>query len=402
MQSACLFLADGSVFPGISFGAPPFRLEDLVPGEEQAKGAGEVVFNTAMSGYHEVLTDPSYTGQIVTMTYPHIGNYGTTDVWSETGPEPGTDRPGVKVAGFVLRSLYDGPVGPGRRPLPEFLAAQGTPGITDVDTRGLTLHLRDEGSVSGVIVEAPEGFERWRPQETMPGEFRSRVMEFLAAFPEMEGRNLVTEVGTTAEEVINPEGSPHIALLDCGVKGNIVRELVARGARVSVWPSSADPKNILEEVPDAVVVSNGPGDPAVLGYQIESVQRLMSEKPTLGICLGHQLISEAVGAKTYKMKFGHHGVNHPVRDEQSGHVFVTSQNHGFAVEEESLPQNVAVWLKNANDGSIEGIKLSDRPVMSAQFHPEAAPGPRDARWIFDEFMELVRSASTSATGARRD
>jgi carbamoyl-phosphate synthase small subunit len=399
MQAACLFLADGSVYPGIAFGAPPFHIDDLEPGSEPQKGAGEVVFNTAMSGYHEVLTDPSYTGQIVTMTYPHIGNYGTDQEWSETGPEPGAERPGIKVAGFVLRSLYDGPVGPGRRPLDEFLAAHNTPGITDVDTRGLTLHLRDEGSVSGVIVAAPEGFQRWRPKETIPEEFRERVLAYLKAFPEMEGRNLVTEVGTTAEEVINPSGSPHVALLDCGVKGNIVRELVERGAKVSVWPSSADPEAILEEGPDAVVVSNGPGDPAVLGYQIESVKRLMEEKPTLGICLGHQLISEAVGARTYKMKFGHHGVNHPVRDEQTGRVFVTSQNHGFAVDEESLPENVTVWLKNANDGSIEGIRFADRPVMSAQFHPEAAPGPRDARWIFDDFVELVKSGTSPATGS---
>ena len=397
MQAALLFLADGSVYPGVSFGASPLTLEDLTPGEERNKGAGEVVFNTAMSGYHEVLTDPSYTGQLVTMTYPHIGNYGTNDEWSEVGPEPGADRPGVKVAGFVLRSLYDGPVGPGRKPLPDFLADHGTPGITDVDTRGLTLHLRDEGSVNGIIIAAPEGFERWRPQETIPEEFRSRVLEYLKAFPVMEGRNLVTEVGTTAEEVINPEGSPHVALLDCGVKGNIVRELTERGAKVSVWPSSAAPEAILKTGPDAVVVSNGPGDPAVLGYQIESVQRLMREKPTLGICLGHQLISEAAGARTYKMKFGHHGVNHPVRDEQTGRVFVTSQNHGFAVEEESLPANVTVWLKNANDGSIEGIRLSDIPVMSAQFHPEASPGPRDARWIFDDFMELVRSGSAKSS-----
>lgn len=393
MQAALLFLTDGSVFPGISFGAPPIDIEDLVPGDERAKGAGEVVFNTAMSGYHEVLTDPSYMGQIVTMTYPHIGNYGTNDEWSETGPEPGTDRPGVKVAGFVLRSLYEGPVGAGRRALTEFLATHGTPGITDVDTRGLTLHLRDEGSASGVIVAAPAGFERWRPEATIPEAFRDRVLAYLRAFPEMEGRNLVTEVGTTAEEIINPDGSPHVALLDCGVKGNIVRELVSRGARVSVWPSTAAPEDILAQGPDAVVVSNGPGDPAVLGSQIEGVRRLMAEKPTLGICLGHQLISEAVGARTYKMKFGHHGVNHPVRDEQSGHVFVTSQNHGFAVDEESLPANVTVWLKNANDGSIEGIKLTDRPVMSAQFHPEAAPGPRDARWIFDNFVELVRNTT---------
>ena len=391
MQAALLFLADGSVFPGTSFGAEPLEVDQLTPGEAREKGAGEVVFNTAMSGYHEVLTDPSYSGQIVTMTYPHIGNYGNNDEWSEVGPEPASDRSGVKAAAFVLRSLYEGPVAHERVPLSDFLARHNTPGITDVDTRGLTLHLRDEGSVNGVIVAAPEGFRRWRAEETIPREFRSRVLEYLRAFPEMEGRNLVTEVGTTVEEIINPEGSPHIALLDCGVKGNIVRELVSRGARVSVWPSSADPEEILAGDPDALVVSNGPGDPAVLAYQIESVKRLMSEKPTLGICLGHQLISEAIGAKTYKMKFGHHGVNHPVRDEQTGKVFVTSQNHGFAVEEESLPENATVWLKNANDGSIEGIKLTDVPVLSAQFHPEASPGPRDARWIFEDFMELLRS-----------
>ena len=396
MQAALLILADGTIFPGMSFGASPLTIDDLDPGEERAKGAGEVVFNTAMSGYHEVLTDPSYAGQIVTMTYPHIGNYGTNDEWSETGPEPGTERPGVKVAGFVLRSLYDGPVGPGRHALSEFLHAHATPGITDVDTRGLTLRLRDGGSANGAIVAAPAGFERWRPEETLPEAFLERVVTYLKAFPEMEGRNLITGVGTTAEEVIHPEGSPHVALLDCGVKGNIVRELVSRGAKVSVWPSTADVGAILEEGPDAVVVSNGPGDPAVLGGQVESVKRLMDEKPTLGICLGHQLIAEAVGAQTYKMKFGHHGVNHPVRDEQSGRVFVTSQNHGFAVEEGSLPENVTVWLKNANDGSIEGIKLADTPVMSAQFHPEASPGPRDARWIFDDFLEMVRSSATGS------
>ncbi|MFO8063435.1 MAG: glutamine-hydrolyzing carbamoyl-phosphate synthase small subunit [Spirochaetia bacterium] len=391
MQEAILFLADGSMFPGTSFGAPPLELSRLTPGVALEKGAGEVVFNTAMSGYHEVLTDPSYMGQIVTMTYPHVGNYGDDDEWSEVGPEPSSERSGVKVAAIVLRSLYDGPVGHGRTSLPDFLSRHGTPGITDVDTRGLTLHLRDEGSSNGVIVAAPEGFQRRRAEETISQEFRARVLEYLRAFPVMEGRNLVTEVGTTAEEIINPEGSPHVALLDCGVKGNIVRELVSRGARVSVWPSSADPEAILADNPDALVVSNGPGDPAVLGDQIKSVKRLMNEKPTLGVCLGHQLISEAVGAKTYKMKFGHHGVNHPVRDEQTGKVFVTSQNHGFAVEEESLPENVTVWLKNANDGSIEGIKLTDLPVLSAQFHPEASPGPRDARWIFEDFMELVRS-----------
>lgn len=391
MQAALLILADGQIFPGTAFGAPPLVSDELIPGEAREKGAGEVVFNTAMSGYHEVLTDPSYTGQIVTMTYPHVGNYGDDDEWSEVGPEPSGDRSGIKAAAFVLRSLYDGPVGHGRTALPEFLARHNTPGITDVDTRGLTLHLRDEGSVNGIIVAAPTGFQRWRMEETIPEEFRARVLEYLRGFPAMEGRNLVTEVGTTGEEIINPEGRPHVAVLDCGVKGNIVRELVSHGARVSVWPSSAKPETILSENPDALVVSNGPGDPAVLGDQIESVKRLMSEKPTLGICLGHQLISEAVGAKTYKMKFGHHGVNHPVRDEQTGRVFVTSQNHGFAVEEESLPENVTVWLKNANDGSIEGIKLTDIPVLSAQFHPEASPGPRDARWIFEDFMKLVRS-----------
>ncbi|MFP4066505.1 MAG: glutamine-hydrolyzing carbamoyl-phosphate synthase small subunit [Spirochaetaceae bacterium] len=397
MQAALLFLADGTMFPGYAFGAPPLTLEDLRPGEARAKGAGEVVFNTAMSGYHEVLTDPSYTGQIVTMTYPHVGNYGTDQQWSETGPEPGTDRPGVKVAGFALRSLYDGPVGPGRRSLPQFLAEHGTPGITDVDTRGLTLHLRDEGSSNGVIVAAPAGFERARAEHTIPEEFRRKVLAYLEAFPAMEGRNLVGEVGSPTPEIVNPEGSPHVALLDCGVKGNIVRELVSRGARVSIWPSTADPKEVLDSGAQAVVLSNGPGDPAVLGPQIDSAKRLMAERPTLGVCLGHQLIAEAAGAKTYKMKFGHHGVNHPVRDEETGRVFVTSQNHGFAVEEETLPGNVSVWLRNANDGSVEGLKLTDIPVMSAQFHPEAAPGPQDARWIFDEFLKLLRSKQASGT-----
>lgn len=378
-----LILEDASVYAGYGFGAEPLSVDDLHPASSDLRSAGEVVFNTAMSGYHEVLTDPSYSGQLVVMTYPHIGNYGADPAWSEIGPD-GEGGRSVKAAGFVLRSNYDGPVPDGRITLDEFLKQGDVPGITDIDTRRLTLHLRDTGSKTGLIVHKP-GFDG----AELPAEDLSRIQEYLKAFPTMVGRNLVGMVGSPGIIELNPEGSPHIALLDCGSKANIVRELTSRGCRITVVPSSTGPADILALGADAVLASNGPGDPAVLETQTEGLASLIGKTPIFGICLGHQLISQALGAKTVKMKFGHHGVNHPVRDERTGKVFVTSQNHGFTVDEASLPDGVQVWFRNANDRSVEGIADDARSIYTAQFHPESAPGPHDSSWIFDAFLDAI-------------
>ncbi len=378
-----LVLSDGSVYSGLGFGAPALTLEELDTAPTPEKSVGEVVFNTAMSGYHEVLTDPSYTGQLVAMTYPHMGNYGTFADWSEIGPEGPAQRVGVKAAGFVIRSLYRGPVPEGRATLHEFLVAGATPGISEIDTRRLTLSLRNEGTRNGVILERPGGAE-------LSAAELGRVKAFLAAFPLMEGRNLIGDVGTTEVTEVNAGGTPRIALLDCGAKANIIRELVALGCSVSVLPSVATASTVREGGYDALLVSNGPGDPAVLAQQVETLRSLVGETPLLGICLGHQLIAEAIGARTHKMSFGHHGVNHPVRDEITRRVFVTSQNHGFAVDEDSLPEGAMVWLRNANDQSVEGLLDTSRRIRTAQFHPESAPGPHDSKWIFASFLEMIK------------
>ncbi|MFP4114744.1 MAG: glutamine-hydrolyzing carbamoyl-phosphate synthase small subunit [Spirochaetota bacterium] len=384
MRERCfLVLADGTQFPGTSFGYPAPTIAELSVDGAAPKSIGEVVFNTAMSGYYEVLTDPSYSGQLVAMTYPHIGNYGCDPAWGEVGPEDTDGRSGVKPAAFIVRSHYDGPVPEGRRTLHEFLLENETPGITGVDTRRLTLRLRDEGSVNGVIVRPSQGDELSEVE-------LERVSNVLRAFPEMEGRDLIGDVGSRETLVINKEGNPHIALLDCGSKANIIRRLVALGCRVTLLPNTADDAMVDRAGADALFVSNGPGDPAVLERQVALIKESIGKRPVLGICLGHQLIAEALGAKTYKMKFGHHGVNHPVRDERTKRVFVTSQNHGFAVDEDSLPDGCEVWFRNANDRSIEGLVLDDLRIRTTQFHPESAPGPYDSHWIFESFLESLR------------
>ncbi|AEJ61686.1 carbamoyl-phosphate synthase, small subunit [Spirochaeta thermophila DSM 6578] len=385
MEERCaLVLEDGMVFYGTSFGAPALPIERLTPGLKPLEGVGEVVFNTGMVGYFEILTDPSYTGQIVTMTYPHIGNYGVDEAWCESGPEEGRRK--VKAAGFVIRSLYDGPVPEGRMSLHEYLASQGIPGITGVDTRALTLRLRDGGSPFGVIVAVPHGREMLNDEE------RTRVVEYLTSIPHMEGANLIGYVGT--HQVVDLEGRrpPHFAVIDCGIKANIIRELKARDVQVTLFPSSVGADELLTPEFDAVLFSNGPGDPAVLTEQIDLARSLIGKKPLFGVCLGHQIISLAFGAKTYKMKFGHHGINNPVRDEFTRRVFVTSQNHGFAVDEETLPDDLLVWFRNANDATVEGIAHRDLPVKASQFHPEAGPGPHDCSWIFDEFISTALRA----------
>ena len=371
IKDGCLVLEDGSVFTGKIFGADPGDLSE-----------GEVVFNTGMSGYHEILTDPSYTGQIVTMTYPHIGNYGDTAGWNESGPED-ESRKTVKARALVVRSFYRGMVGNGRRRLDDFLKESGICGISEVDTRALTLKLREWGSCRGCIIGCCVSGDEADPEAVNEAVVR------LASMPPMEGQNLVGGVGTEKEVIINPEGKTLFAVIDCGIKSGIIRELTARKIAVWLYPSDSEADEVLKYKPAGVLFSNGPGDPAVLERQIALVRDLIGRIPVFGICLGHQLISLALGGETYKMKFGHHGINNPVRDELTGKVYVSSQNHGFAVKEDSLPGDTRLWFKNANDGSVEGIISSSRNIASVQFHPEASPGPADTSWIFDHFIKTA-------------
>lgn len=380
-EKAALVLADGEVFYGESFGFEALFPEQLA--QDRSLGTGEVVFNTGMCGYHEILTDPSYAGQIVVMTYPLIGNYGSDPKWNEGGPEKGVTRKAVKATGFAVKHLYEGPVPRGRIPLHQFLQDQGVPGIAGIDTRRLTLHLRDRGTPTGVIVRIPQGKKELSKSQAKD------VVSFLNAFPPMEGRNLVGEVGTIKAVTVNREGRKHIALIDCGTKGGIVKQLEILGARVSILPSTSSVGEVLNLKPQGVLFSNGPGDPAVLGPQIELCAKLIGKVPVFGICLGHQIIALAMGGRTYKMPFGHHGVNHPVVDLRDGRVYVTSQNHGFAVDPRSLPLGLQVWMKNANDGTVEGLYHEELPVRCVQFHPEACPGPWDTRWIFQDFLRYT-------------
>jgi carbamoyl-phosphate synthase small subunit len=406
MYSSFLILEDGQIFPGKSFGLPPLKAADLEHNTTEAdlvkaRGAklpaGEVVFNTGMAGYHEIITDPSYSGQIIVMTYPHIGNYGTDQEWNEMGPGEGEPAQYLKAAGMVIRSLYDGPLPHGRKSLHEFMLDYKTTGITDIDTRRLTLHLRESGSLTGLIVQASDKLapetsvsaKHYTENHFLSQTDLTRCLGFLAGFPKMEGRNLVYELNRNNILTINQGGAPHISLIDCGAKANIIREMVNLGCQVSLVPNAISSGDLLALKQDAILISNGPGDPAVLNNIIQLTKDCLGKKPVFGICLGHQLISLALGARTYKLKFGHHGVNNPVRDEETGIVQVTSQNHGFAVEEKSLPAGCQVRFRNVNDQTIEGIIDRKLPTLTAQFHPEAAPGPRDSLWIFKSFLELI-------------
>ncbi|MBI9103076.1 MAG: glutamine-hydrolyzing carbamoyl-phosphate synthase small subunit [Spirochaetales bacterium] len=384
-----LLLDDGTVFAGKGFGFPLPKAEEL--GEynrEERQSSGEVVFNTGMCGYHEILTDPSYTGQIVAMTYPLIGNYGTDDEWSETLSSSVDIKNKIKASGLIIRSLYDGPVTEGRKSLDEYLKENRICGLTEVDTRALTLKIRNDGMPKGVFL-APVNDEA----KLLSEDEIAKGLKYLGSFPDMQGRNLVTGQDVKLSEEHNPNGSPHIALVDCGIKENILKQLLERGCRVTVFPHASRSSELLSVNPDCAFFSNGPGDPAVLTPIIDCAGELLGKLPVFGICLGHQIISLALGARTEKMSFGHHGVNNPVRDERSGKVYVTSQNHGFMVVGDSLPSKVDIWFKNANDGTVEGVISDNLKVATAQFHPESAPGPEDTYWIFDEFLKIIGQVS---------
>jgi carbamoyl-phosphate synthase small subunit len=363
-QLGLLLLEDGSVFEGRA-AAPGTRF-------------GEVVFNTSMTGYQEVLTDPSYRGQIVVMTQPHIGNYGVSEGAAESA------RPWVE--GFVVRKLTAEPSGEATErsggDLPGLLRRSGIPALDGLDTRAVVRRIRERGALRGVL--------------TTERSDAGALAAELADFPPMTGRALVDEVTCAEPWALAAEGEErcHLAVYDYGVKRNILRSLVRRGARVTVLPARTPAAECLALGPDGVVLSNGPGDPEPLTGIIEEVRSLAaSGKPVFGICLGHQLLGLALGGRTFKLKFGHHGGNQPVQDLATGRVAITSQNHGFSVDPESLPADVRPTHVNLNDGTLEGLALAGRPVFAAQYHPEAAPGPHEAGALFDAFLDAVRGRS---------
>ena len=372
-SSAILVLEDGSVFKGLAIGASGISV-------------GEVVFNTAMSGYQEILTDPSYARQIVTLTYPHIGNTGTNTEDEESSS--------IWAAGLVIRDLpllasnYRN-----EQSLSDYLSSRNIVGIADIDTRRLTRILREKGAQNGCLMAGDNIDE-------------AKALAQAKAFAGLKGMDLAKEV-TVTESYRWTEGSwewgqghsekpagelPwHVVAFDYGVKRNILRMLVDRGCRLTVVPAQTPAADVLAMNPDGIFLSNGPGDPEPCTYAIEAIQELLkTEIPIFGICLGHQLLALASGAKTAKMKFGHHGANHPVQNIDDGTVLITSQNHGFAADESSLPDTLRVTHKSLFDGSLQGIHRTDKPAFSFQGHPEASPGPHDAAPLFDHFIELMR------------
>ncbi|MFO0800937.1 MAG: glutamine-hydrolyzing carbamoyl-phosphate synthase small subunit [Gemmataceae bacterium] len=367
-MQAKLALEDGTVYTGRAFGAA-------------AESAGEVVFNTSMTGYQEVLTDPSYTGQIVTMTYPLIGNYGTTALDAESEK--------VRVAGFVVRELTKVPSNfRSTRDLDGYLRAAGVTGIEGIDTRALVRRLRVRGAMNGVL-SATESDD-------------AALVARAKAFPGMAGRDLVREVvptkaftwtegfGRFAEHVLPARPADrHVVAVDYGMKWNILRCLTQVGCKVTVVPGTATADEILSHDPDGIFLSNGPGDPAAVGYAIDAVKGVLGKKPVFGICLGHQLLGLALGAKTFKLKFGHRGANQPVLDRRTGKVEITTQNHGFAVDPTTLPAGAEPTHVNLNDQTLEGLRHTGLRAFSVQYHPEAAAGPHDSSYLFEEFRTLM-------------
>ncbi|MCT7941043.1 MULTISPECIES: glutamine-hydrolyzing carbamoyl-phosphate synthase small subunit [Shewanella] len=371
-QSALLVLEDGTVFSGTAIGASGISV-------------GEVVFNTSMTGYQEILTDPSYSRQIVTLTYPHIGNTGTND--------EDTESDSVHACGLIIRDLpLIASNFRNQQSLSDYLKAHNVVGIADIDTRKLTRILREKGAQAGCI---------------MVGDLdEAKALAEAKAFPGLKGMDLAKEVTTDkAYQWRNgswklvgglPSDTPESALkykvvaYDYGVKRNILRMLVDRGCDVTVVPAKTPAADVLAMNPDGVFLSNGPGDPEPCDYAITAIQEILkTDIPVFGICLGHQLLALASGAKTLKMKFGHHGANHPVSNIEKGTVMITSQNHGFAADETTLPANIKVTHKSLFDGSLQGIHLTDKPAFSFQGHPEASPGPTDAAPLFEHFIELI-------------
>ncbi len=373
LAPAILALADGSIFRGESIGA-------------DGQTIGEVVFNTAMTGYQEILTDPSYAKQIVTLTYPHVGNTGTTPEDAESWK--------VWAAGLVIRDLpLISSNWRDKQSLPEYLKANGTVAIAGIDTRRLTRILREKGAQDGCILAGPDATEE-------------KALELARSFPGLKGMDLAKEVSVKERyewrstvwnlkddghaEIPAGELPYHVVAYDYGVKYNILRMLVARGCRVTVLPAQTPASEALALNPDGIFLANGPGDPEPCDYAIKAIQEVLeTDVPVFGICLGHQLLALASGAKTVKMPNGHHGANHPVQDLDTGVVMITSQNHGFAVDEASLPSNLRATHKSLFDGTLQGIERTDKVAFSFQGHPEASPGPHDVAPLFDRFIAAM-------------
>lgn len=359
MLPGVLVLEDGTVYEGEAFGA-------------LGRSFGEVVFNTGMTGYQEVLTDPSYAGQIVNMTYPLIGNYGVNPDDNQSR------RPWVR--GFVVREACAEPSNwRSQEALPEFLARHGIIGLAGVDTRALTRRLRTYGTMRGLLSTLPEDVAN--PQALVQ-EVRER---------QLDGPSLVPTVTTPAPYRL-PGTGPRVVVVDLGIKLNILRQLTAYDLDLVVVPNRASAAEILALEPRGVVLSNGPGDPKDVPETIATVRELIPRLPIFGICLGHQILGLALGGDTYKLKFGHRGSNHPVKDLLTGRVYITSQNHGYALAAESLPPAVEVTHRNLNDGTVEGIRHRELPLYSVQYHPEASPGPEENRYLFEEFVRLVKAS----------
>ncbi len=370
---AKLALEDGTIFTGTAFGAA-------------AEVDGEVCFNTSMTGYQEILTDPSYRGQIVTMTYPQIGNYGVNDEDLESA------KP--HLSGFVVREL-SGRVSNFRATgdLDAYLKKHGIPGIAGIDTRALVRKLRTAGAMKGVLSSLDLDDARLAAKaKASPGLVgRDLVREVMPSQPsEWKGElSDWMKLGSTEAAPADEASRPHVVALDYGMKWNIPRYLRDRGFRVTILPGTATAADVLATGADGVFLSNGPGDPEPLKYAIETIQGVLGKKPIFGICLGHQLLSLACGAKTFKLKFGHRGANQPVINLQNGVVEITSQNHGFAVDEPSLPSDLEVTHRNLNDDTIEGLRHKKYPAFCVQYHPEASAGPHDSQYLFGEFRKLI-------------
>jgi len=367
---ALLVLEDGTVCRGYTFAG-------------SGEVFGEVVFNTGMTGYQEILTDPSYSGQIVTMTYPLIGNYGIN-------PED-MESDGIYLEGFVIREYQSCPNNwRSRQTLKEFLESKGKLGVEGIDTRALTRRIRMEGAMRGAISTVTQDADL--------------LLKRVRAYPGLVGRDLVRSV-TCEKPYCWKDGEPRpmerregrppsgrllIVVLDCGVKYNILRNLERLGCDILVLPATTTSREIFACDPDGVFLSNGPGDPAPLTYIVETVRQLVGKLPVFGICLGHQILGRALGGKTAKQKFGHHGINQPARNMNTGHIEITSQNHGFVVKPESLPADTEKTHVNLNDNTLEGLRYPSLKAFSVQYHPEAAPGPHDSAYLFDQFIDLIK------------
>ena len=359
LKKAILFLEDGLFFTGKSLGS-------------NGETFGEVCFNTGMTGYQEILTDPSYSNQMIVMSSPHIGNYGTNN--NDTESEK------VYATGFIIKSESLQPSNwRSEESLSSFLKKHSIVGIQDIDTRALTIHIRKNGAMRGII--STEDFDL------------DSLASKIENIPKMEGQDLAIKVARNKKVILSNTDNPvyKIAAIDFGMKSNIYDIMLDHKAEVEIFPANVSYDEILLSNPDGIFLSNGPGDPAAVTYGIETVKNLLGKKPIFGICLGHQILALALGANTFKMKFGHRGINQPVKNLITNKVEITSQNHGFAVDENTLPSNVIVTHKHLNDDTVAGISCNDISAYSVQYHPEASPGPHDSRYVFKEFFNMMKS-----------